>query len=62
MSEQIKPPDFSEWTTPRLKFLLEEYRADLSSCRVLLGKQHAETVNYERWVRALEEELGRRNA
>jgi hypothetical protein len=61
MSERLEPPNFKEWATPRLKFLLEEYRADLSSCRVLLGKEHAETLNYERWVRALEEELGRRN-
>jgi hypothetical protein len=58
----LDPPDFSTWTTQRIKSLLESYRSDLSSCRILLGKQHLETLQYEKWVEAMETELAERGA
>ena len=55
------PPDFSNWTTNRLKFLLEEYQLDLSSCRALFGKHHQDCHGFENWVTAIEAELAKRN-
>jgi hypothetical protein len=55
-----KPPDFTDWTTPRLKFLLAEYRETVRSVRVLYGRDHEETRMYKAWVAALEAELEKR--
>jgi hypothetical protein len=57
-----QPPDFKAWTTNRIKSLLDSYKSDLSSCKILLGKQHEETLVYEKWVEAMENELARRGA
>jgi hypothetical protein len=53
-------PDFSQWTTRRLSFILEDYKSSLSSCRTLMGRGHPESLIYEKWVNALQEELDKR--
>ena len=53
-------PDFSQWPRKRLLLLLDEYLFDLASIRTLLGKEHAEYKLYTAWVKAIEEELHRR--
>jgi hypothetical protein len=53
-------PDFSRWTTARLKFLLEDYRAALANARG--RKRRAEIILYVRWVKAMEAELEVRTA
>jgi hypothetical protein len=55
-------PNFANWTTSRIKTLLADYRSDLSSCRVLMGKHHQETELYQKWVDAMETELAKRSA
>jgi hypothetical protein len=53
-------PDFSAWPRKRLLRLLEEYRFDLASIRVLYGRQHADYKIFAAWIKAIEEELTRR--
>jgi hypothetical protein len=53
-------PDFRDWPRSRLLMLLEEYRYDLGSIRTLFGKKHAEYELYSAWIKAMEDELTRR--
>lgn len=55
-----EPPDFSQWSTERLRFLHKEYYESLSGIRILYGAQHDEYKLYARWVQALETELDKR--
>jgi hypothetical protein len=48
-------PDFSKWTTERLKFLLSEYRG-----RRPQNRQDA--LLFDRWIHALDFELAKRQA
>lgn len=57
-----EPPDFKDWSTERLRFLLQEYRESLRGIGILYGKNHAEYKLYGRWVRAMEAELDKRMA
>ena len=60
MSVEEELPDFREWKTARLEFLLVEYRESLGDVRKYYGEGHEEAVVWERWVRAMEAELERR--
>lgn len=60
MNKGEPAPNFTAWTTLRLQSLLDSYRSDLSSCKILLGKEHVETQTYQTWVNAMEEELAKR--
>jgi hypothetical protein len=53
-------PDFSQWSRSRLLFLLDEYQKDLASIRALFGPKHAEYVTHIAWIKAIEEELQKR--
>jgi hypothetical protein len=51
-------PDFSQWSTERLKFLLANYRPALQAARK--NRNHAEIVLYDTWVKGMEAELKKR--
>jgi hypothetical protein len=51
-----QPPDFRNWTTRRLQFLLEEYQSVLKNCRP--GKKDP---IYENWIASIQRELKSRN-
>lgn len=50
-------PDFRDWTTQRLRFLLRDYRESLFGLNVSYSRFHPEVVLYRRWIAALEKEL-----
>lgn len=62
MSVEGELPDFGLWKTPRLEFLLVEYRESLRNLKGYYGAGHQETLEYERWVAAMEAELEGRKA
>jgi len=53
-------PDFSRWNRNRLQILLEDYRGSLGPIATLYGKKHSEYALYQKWIKAIEEELHRR--
>jgi hypothetical protein len=53
-----KLPDFADWATDRLKFLLQEYKVAL--CYANRTRNFAEIRLYDSWVRAMEIELEKR--
>jgi hypothetical protein len=55
-----KPPDFSGWTTARIRFLLAEYRGNLPAMRTLYGRKAEEAETLQAWVDAMEKELRKR--
>jgi hypothetical protein len=59
-SPKSEIPDFRDWPRGRLLMLLEEYRHDLGSIRILFGKKHDEHELYSAWIKAIEDELQRR--
>jgi len=52
-------PDFTDWRTSRLVFLLTEYLQALALPTALRG---AERALYRKWVDAMQNELSRRQA
>jgi hypothetical protein len=59
---ETKIPDFSTWTTSRLKFLLIEYKESIPNIRALYGSKHPETLTYVAWVKAIQAELAKRES
>jgi hypothetical protein len=55
-----EPPNFTDWSTSRLKFLLVEYSESIPAIRTLYGSKHPETLTYVAWVKAIEAELNKR--
>jgi len=58
-------PDWSTWTTSRLKVLLHEYEDSLPGIRVMYGKSQQgreEEALFQRWIAAISEELAKRGA
>jgi hypothetical protein len=53
-----KLPDFSGWTTGRLKFILADYQLALQAAN--RNRSFSEIRLYDSWVRALEAELKKR--
>ena len=62
MNEEIIPPpqNLKDWSSGRLKLLLAEYSEALPGMRALYGRNHPETVTFQIWVKALEEEIAGR--
>jgi hypothetical protein len=54
-------PDFCRWQRSRLELLLDDYRGSLKHINSIYGKNHAEYALYSRWIKAIEEELHRRD-
>jgi hypothetical protein len=53
-------PNFVDWPTTRIQFLLEEYWIRLNDQTPLSRAQGAERQLYQRWVEAMQAELRRR--
>lgn len=61
MNKIVPPPgNLEDWTSNRLKMLLDEYTASLPMVRAAYGRFHPETRSYEIWIRALQNELDKR--
>jgi len=56
----VEPPDFSDWSTSRIQFLLTEYETNVGSVRSLFGRRHPDTRMYEKWIDAMNKELAKR--
>jgi hypothetical protein len=52
-------PDFADWPTSRLEFLLDEYHIALTSLRTHHGSR-VEALLYQTWIQAIETELNKR--
>ena len=61
MNKIVPPPgNLEDWTSNRLKVLVDEYTAALPGVRSTYGHHHPETRSYEIWIRALQNELDKR--
>lgn len=52
--KKIPPPNFRNWTTKRIKYLLGEYRTSIQAASIL-------KPIYKEWIEAMETELKRRS-
>lgn len=55
-------PDFRRWNRNRLELLLQEYRDSLQSLKFFYKRDHGDARLYEAWIKAIENELMRRDA
>jgi hypothetical protein len=52
-----KLPDFSKWASSRMKTLLEDYQ---NIVHFYKNKSHKDVEIFKKWIKAIEEELNRR--